>query len=49
LKVTHQTVRAWIKAGDLLACRFNGTLRVRKDDYRAYVNISRGVSNERVP
>jgi len=49
LKVTHQTVRAWINAGDLLACRFNGTLRVRKDDFKAFVNISRGISNEKVP
>lgn len=43
LKMHRQTVMARIESGELLACRF-GTLivRIRKEDFEAYVNNSRG-------
>jgi len=45
LQVTPPTVRKWISQGDLLACRIGGgRLRIRNDDYKAYVNISRGAT-----
>jgi excisionase family DNA binding protein len=45
LKISCQTVRTLIRDGDLLACRFSGNIvRIRKDDYEAYVNISRGAT-----
>lgn len=49
LQVKPPTVRRWISEGDLLACRIGGgRLRIRRDDYEAYVNISRGAARDTV-
>jgi len=43
LKVHKTTVLARIKAGELTACWFGDNLiRVRKSDFEAYVDLSRG-------
>jgi excisionase family DNA binding protein len=43
LKVQPRAVRAWISDGRLLACRVaDRTIRIKKSDFEAYVNISRG-------
>ena len=45
LKLHKTTVLARIKAGDLLACRFgDNIIRVRKSDFEAYVELSRGAT-----
>lgn len=47
LLVKPRTVRRWIADGELLACRLGGGhLRIRADDYEAYVEISRGAPRD---
>jgi excisionase family DNA binding protein len=42
LKVTPKTVRRWITNGDVVAHRFNGSLRIRQPDLDAFIRRHRG-------
>jgi excisionase family DNA binding protein len=42
LCVATRTVRRWIKAGDLVAHRIGGVLRIAESDLRAFLAVHRG-------
>jgi excisionase family DNA binding protein len=42
LRVSTRTVRRWIKAGDLVAHRFGGVVRIAETDLRAFLALHRG-------
>jgi len=43
LKVQPRAVRSWISDGRMLACRVaDRTIRIKKSDFEAYVDLSRG-------
>ena len=41
LRVATRTVRRWIKAGDLIAHRIGGVVRIAESDLRAFLAIHR--------
>ena len=41
LAVTTRTIRRWIKAGDLVAHRMGGVVRIADDDLRAFLALHR--------
>jgi excisionase family DNA binding protein len=41
LRVSTRTVRRWIKAGDLIAYRVGGLVRVAESDLRAFLAVHR--------
>jgi excisionase family DNA binding protein len=42
LRVATRTVRRWIEAGDLVAHRIGGVLRIAESDLRAFLALHRG-------
>ena len=42
LRVSTRTVRRWIEAGDLVAHRFGGIVRIAETDLRAFLALHRG-------
>ena len=41
LQVSTKTIRRWIDAGDLVACRFGRQLRIGESDLQAFIRMRR--------